>query len=281
MTISLDSGLNLQLISFNTEKCTVCGTCSRICPIFIIAHREKEYPSLPSESEAFCTHCGHCEAICPANAITINYQLFPPEDENSVPEQISSNLLTKYVQSRRSIRIFKDKPVEKEKIAAIFEAVRFAPSGMNAQPVKWLVVTDAAKINEFANLTIDWMRMMVEKGTEHPLKNYFPVLVALADAGLDPICRNSPCLVYAYSENASGYTDSIIALTTFDLMAPSFGLGTCWVGLLHRAAVEYQPLREALGIPDGFVLQFPMLVGYSKYKFEKIPGRKKVDVIWR
>ena len=83
--------------------------------------------------------------------------------------------------------------------------------------------TDAAKIKEFANLTIDWMRMMMEKGTEHPLKHYFPVLVALADAGLDPICRNSPCLVYAYSENASGYTDSIIALTTFDLMAPSCG----------------------------------------------------------
>lgn len=265
----------MQLISFDVERCTLCGICSKICPIFIIAHREKEYPSLSTEYETFCTHCGHCEAICPSNAITINYQVFPRKDDNSITGQISSNGLTKYVQSRCSILVFKDKPVEKEKIAAIFEAVRFASSGMNAQPVKWLVVNEKTKIKEFANLTIDWMRTMMEKGTDHPLKHYFSVLVALADAGLDPICRNSPCLVYAYSENTSGYTDSIIALTTFDLMAPSFGLGTCWVGLLHRAVVEYQPLRVALGIPDGFVLQFPMLVGYTqninlrKYQEEK------------
>jgi nitroreductase len=252
-----------------------------ICPLNAIVPRENGVPSLPAEYETFCSRCGHCEAVCPANAITINFQTFPPENDTADTGQISSNLLTRYVQSRRSIRVFKDKTVEKEKIADLFEAVRFAPSGMNAQPVKWLVVTDAAKVKNFANLTIDWMRMMVEKGADHPLKHYFPVLVALADAGLDPICRNSPCLVYAYSENAAGYTDSIIALTTFDLMAPSYGLGTCWVGLLHRAAVEYQPLRKALGIPEGFVLQFPMLFGYPKYKFRKIPGRKKADILWR
>jgi nitroreductase/NAD-dependent dihydropyrimidine dehydrogenase PreA subunit len=271
----------MGLISFDTEKCTVCGICSMLCPINKIEPGEKGFPSLPTEYETFCTRCGHCEAVCPANAIIINYQAFPPEDDTADTGQISSDLLTKYVQSRRSIRAFKDKPVEKEKIADLFEAVRFAPSGMNAQPVKWLVVTHAAEIKNFANLTIDWMRMMVEKGADHPLKHYFPVLVALADEGLDPICRNSPGLVYAYSENAFGYTDSIIALTIFDLMAPSFGLGTCWAGLLHRAAVEYQPLREAVGIPEGFVLQFPMLFGYAKYKFGKIPGRKKADIIWR
>jgi hypothetical protein len=46
--------------------------------------------------------------------------------------------------------------------------------------------------------------------------------------------------------------------------------------------IQKMPLeREALGIPDRFVFQFPMLVGYSKHKFKKIPGRKRVDVIWR
>jgi nitroreductase/Pyruvate/2-oxoacid:ferredoxin oxidoreductase delta subunit len=271
----------MNLISFDTEKCTVCGICSMICPINLIVQREKEFPFLFAESESFCTRCGHCEAICPANAIALNCQAFPPEDDDANKGQISSDLLTKYVQNRRSVRIFKEKPVEKEKIAALFETVRFAPSGMNAQPVKWLVVTDAAKIKNFANLTIDWMRLMAEKGADHPLKRYFPGLVALSDAGFDPICRNAPGLVYAYSENASGYTDSIIALTTFDLLAPAFGLGTCWVGLLHRAAVEYPALKEALGFPDGSVLQFPMLIGYPKYKFSKIPGRKKADIIWR
>ncbi len=271
----------MSLISFNLEKCTACGICSMVCPINVIIPDKEGFPCFPAEHEAFCTHCGHCETICPTNSITANYQAFPPEGDTSDIGQIRPDILAKYVQSRRTIRAFKDKPIEKEKIEAIFEAVRFAPSGMNAQPVKWLVVTETADIKKFAKLTIDWMRMMAEKGADHPLKHYFPVLITLADTGLDPICRNAPGLVYAYSENAFGYTDSIIALTTFDLVAPSFGLGTCWAGLLHRAAMEYQPLKEALGIPEGFVLQFPMIFGYPKYKYRKIPGRKQADIIWK
>ena len=271
----------MSLISFDTEKCTACGICSMICPVSIIMPGGEGLPSLPPEYEAFCSRCGHCEAACPTNAITADYQAFLPEDDTADTGQINPEVLTKYVQSRRSIRVFKDQPVEKEKIADIFEAVRFAPSGMNAQPVKWLVVTDAAEIKKFAGLTIDWMREMAEKGTDHPLKSAFPILVALADAGLDPICRNAPGLVYAYSENAFGFTDSIIALTTFDLVAPSFGLGTCWAGLLHIGASEYQPLKEALGVPKGYVLQYSMLLGYPKYKYRKIPGRNKADIIWK
>lgn len=271
----------MSLISFDMEKCTTCGICSMICPLNIIVPGEEGHPSLPAEYEAFCSRCGHCEAICPSSAITVNYQTFPPEDEMANTGLISPDMLTKYVQSRRSIRVFKDEPVEKEKITGIFEAVRFAPSGMNAQPVKWLVLTDSAEIKKFANLTIDWMRIMNEKGAAHPLKPIFPTLVALADAGFDPICRDAPCLVYAYTENANvGHIDSIIALTIFDLIAPSFGLGTCWAGLLHRAATEYQPLKEAIGISE-YVLQYPMLFGYPKYKHRKIPGKNKADIIWR
>jgi len=271
----------MSLISFNSEKCTACGICSIVCPINLIVLDKESFPSLPTEYEASCTRCGHCESICPTNSVTSNYQVFSPEEDMPDIGQIGPDILAKYVQSRRSIRAFKDKPIEKEKIEAIFEAVRFAPSGMNAQPVKWLVVTDKVEIKKFSKLAIDWMRMMAEKGTDHPLKYYFPILVAMSDSGLDPICRNAPGLIYAYSENAFGYTDSIIALTTFDLVAPSFGLGTCWVGLLHRAAMEYQPLKEALGIPKEFALQFPMVFGYPKYKYRKIPGRKKADIIWK
>ncbi|MCQ1535742.1 nitroreductase [Methanosarcina sp. KYL-1] len=271
----------MSLISFDPEKCTACGICSQICPVNIILPGEDGIPSLPAEYEAFCSRCGHCEASCPHDAIRGNYPAFAPADNAADTTKINSEVLTKYVQSRRSIRVFKDMPVEKEKIARILEAVRFAPSGVNAQPVKWLVITDAAEVKKLSALTIEWMRRMAESDAEHPFMPIFPALVALSDAGLDPICRNAPGLVYAYGENATGYTDSIIALTTFDLVAPSFGLGTCWAGLLHIAAQEYQPLKEALGLPEGQVLQYPMLVGYPKYKLRKIPGRKQADVIWK
>jgi hypothetical protein len=176
---------------------------------------EEGHPSLPAEYEALCYRCGHCETIYPSNAIAANYQVFPPQDATTNTGQIRPAILTKYIQIRRSIRAFKNKSVEKEKIEGIFEAVRFAPSAMNAQPVKWLVVNDPAEIKKFANLTIDWMRLMDGTG-DRPLKPIFPTLVALADAGFDPMCRNAPGLVYAHTENAFvGHNDSIIALNTF------------------------------------------------------------------
>ena len=272
----------MSLISFDLEKCTACGTCSVICPVHIIMPDEDGYPSIPAENEPFCSRCGHCEAACPADAIQGNYETFFPENDIADTTQLSPEVFTKYVQSRRSTRTFKDKPVEKEKIAGILEAVRFAPSGMNVQPVKWLVISDPNEVKKLAKLTIDWMRMMAEnEDAVHPLKPVFSALVGLWDAGLDPICRGAPCLVYAYAENTLAYTDSIIALSTFDLMAPSFGLGTCWAGLLQIGAMEYQPLKDELGIPEEYVPQYALMVGYPKYKFRKIPGRKQADVIWR
>jgi nitroreductase len=79
----------------------------------------------------------------------------------------------------------------------------------------------------------------------------------------------------------SGLLTAFIAMTTFDLVALSFGLDTCWAGLLHIATTEYQPLKEALGIPEGYALNYSMIFGYPKYKYRKIPGRNKADIIWK
>lgn len=114
---------------------------------------------------------------------------------------------------------------------------------------------------------------MVQKEADHPLNHYFTVFVAL-DAGLDTICRNAPGFVYAYSKNAFGYTDSIIALTKFDLMALAFGSAPGI--LLHREAVEYQPLRKALEISEGSVPQ----IYYVQYSLIIFKQYKILLYIW-
>ena len=101
----------MSLISFNLEKCTACGICSMVCPINVIIPDKEGFPCFPAEHEAFCTHCGHCETICPTNSITANYQAFPPEGDTSDIGQIRPDILAKYVQSRRTIRAFKDKTI--------------------------------------------------------------------------------------------------------------------------------------------------------------------------
>ena len=57
-----------------------------------------------------------------------------------------------FLRSRRSIRLFKDKPVEKEKIQGLIEIARYAPTAGNSQLVEWLVFSDRNTVKEFAKL---------------------------------------------------------------------------------------------------------------------------------
>ncbi len=52
--------------------------------------------------------------------------------------------------SRQSDRKYSDKPVEKEKLERIIEAGRMAPSACNAQPWKFIVVTEPELIGKIA-----------------------------------------------------------------------------------------------------------------------------------
>lgn len=53
---------------------------------------------------------------------------------------------------RRSIRKWKPKPVEREKLEKILEVGRRAPSASNVQPWRFIVVQDKTKISKFVEL---------------------------------------------------------------------------------------------------------------------------------
>ena len=55
------------------------------------------------------------------------------------------------INSRQSDRKYSDKPVEKEKLERIIEAGRMAPSACNAQPWKFIVVTDPELVLKIAD----------------------------------------------------------------------------------------------------------------------------------
>ena len=57
------------------------------------------------------------------------------------------------------------------------------------------------------------------------------------------------------------------------------GLGACWVGYLMLAATQYEPLKDALGIPNDHRLYGAMVVGYPKYSYRRIPPRNQAKVV--
>jgi len=70
-------------------------------------------------------------------------------------------------------------------------------------------------------------------------------------------------------------------MTYLDLVAPQFGLGTCWAGLLQGAMLNWPPVKEAMGISDDYPSHYPMMVGYNKLRHYRMPERKAPNISWK
>lgn len=266
-------------VIIDKELCTRCNTCATVCVTQIIDKSTGAgYPSLSEEKVVYCIKCGHCESFCAQKALTLDF--FPEERINvtSTDGLIEPQDLTLYIQKRRSIRHFSSKTVSKELITKIIDVARYAASGGNSQPVKWLVVYEPSGVKKIAGLTIDWMRTI--QNTTHPLADYVPAIISTWDNGIDFICHHAPHLLFAHVpvDPIDDPTEAIIALTHFDIAAPAFGIGTCWAGFVKMAIDNYKPLQDLLSIPEGRKAACPMLFGYSSYKISSVPRRNPVDI---
>lgn len=267
-------------IIIDEKLCARCNTCSTVCVTGIIEKASfPAYPTIPDEKVDYCIKCGHCESFCAQKALSLDFLL--DEKINTLASRIEPYNLELYIKKRRSVRHFTSKPVDKETIAKLIDIARYAASGGNSQPVKWLVIFDPCEVKRIASLTIDWMRSI--QNTSHPLADYVPATIATWDGGLDLICHNAPHLLFAHVpfEPIDDPTEAIIALTHIDIAAPSFGVGTCWAGFVKMALDDYKPLRDLLSLPEERKAACPLMLGYSMYKISSIPRRNHADITWR
>lgn len=266
------------------EKCTRDGMCTETCPMGLIEREDAaSFPAPTEEAGMLCVQCGHCVAVCPHGALsleTIMPEQCPPihKDWHLTPEQTEH-----FLRSRRSIRAYKDKPVDKELITRLIEIARFAPSGHNSQPVQWLVIYDRTEIQKLAGMVIDWMRYMLKQQPDVANSLHMDRVVGRWEKGRDTVCRNAPHVIVAHAskEDRRAPVASTIALAYLELAAPSFGLGACWAGYFNAAAASWPPLQKALALPGDNISLGSMMVGYPKYKYHRLPPRKDPHIIWR
>ncbi len=253
------------------------STCADVCTMLVISPTEDRLPRFQDERARACIACGHCEAYCPTGALTLD----PGTGPTRVGGAISPEQLGLYLKSRRSVRQYRPDPVPSETIRAVLDVARYAASGGNGQPVEWLVVHDPREVRKVAGLVVDWMGELA--GSDHPMSGYVPHLIAAWEGGIDVICRDAPHLLIPHVPEANPIapTDAIITLTHVDVVAPSFGLGTCWAGFVAMASRAHGPLREYYALPEGRVPAYAMMLGYPRYTPQQIPERRPLRVTWR
>ncbi|HOB09838.1 MAG: nitroreductase family protein [Limnochordia bacterium] len=159
------------------------------------------------------------------------------------------------IKARRSIRKYKAQPIEPEKLEAVLEAARLAPSARNAQLWKFVVVEDQKQ------------KDLLAASTKHKFIAEAPVIIA--GVALDPE-REMLCGVPAYA------VDLAIAMTNITLAACALGLGTCWIG-----GFEQGPAREALGVPEKYKIVELMSLGYPDEDPPPRPRKELAEIVCR
>jgi nitroreductase/NAD-dependent dihydropyrimidine dehydrogenase PreA subunit len=273
----------MTLLIVDNEKCKKDGICASDCPMAIIKIDKDVGPKIVPGGNVSCLRCGHCVAICPHGALS--HQEVPLESCLPLQKEhvITTDQAIQFLRSRRSIRFFKDKPLEKDTLKRLIEIGRYAPTGSNSQLVEWTVFTNKEKIQEMAGLVIDWVKGILEKDPQPAFAPYLPTIAAAWDMGFDAVLRNAPGLILASApkEAGNGLVDVTLALSYLELAAPSFGLGTCWAGILYGAMRSHPPIRKMLGLADNVPFYYPMMIGYSKPRYYRLPERKAPKIVWK
>jgi nitroreductase len=241
--------------------------------------------SAPIENaDKYCINCGHCVAVCPHDALSL--QTMTPEQCVPIDKSliITKEQAEQFMRARRSIRTYQDKPVDRILLEKIIGIACNAATALNMQSVKWMIIEQKEEVQKLEGIVVDWMRYMIKE--KHDLANLlnFDRMVADIDAGRKtPICNQAPHMILAYGHKDIPlfHENCIIALTHLELAASGFGLGACWAGYLTLAAKFWPPMQEVLALPVDHELSYALMIGYPKYKFQRIPIRKEADIVWR
>ena len=162
--------------------------------------------------------------------------------------------LMEIIQGRRSIRAYSAQPVEKEKLEAVLEAARLAPSARNRQKWKFIIITDPAVKDK-----------MLEACHNQAFVGQAPVCIAVVDEEPGIMTCGQPV----------DTVDCSIALSFLILKAHEEGLGTCWLGRFDQDKV-----KAALGIPENMSVVAVTPLGYPVENPDARP-RKPLDEIIR
>ena len=183
------------------------------------------------------------------------------------------------IRARRSIRSFKTKPVPDKYIKELLEAARLAPSGLNLQPWRFVVIESPDIREKLSRVTL------ATYGTAAPV-----VIVCCMDLEVFQTIQDrvkelqqagafSGTFFQGFSAEdflsggklsessikASLALNVAISIEHIALQAVNLGLGTCWI-----ASFDEKEVKRIVGIGDRYSVVALLPVGYPAHK----PGQR-------
>jgi nitroreductase len=214
------------------------------------------------------------------------------------------NPVERVILERRSVRKYKDRQVPENVVRRILEAGRFAPSAGNSQPWKFVVIRDAAMLEEMERYIVRWCKVFkllldwrtsrlgrsvpwllaqvsirVKRNQLHPIP--FGAICLIADGKLKAF-HGAPTVILVL-EDRRGVSRPQVDIgccgQNMVLAAHSMGLGTCWVGFVELLKYGLK-WRRKLGVQFPYRFCEAICLGYPYGRPDGIIEREVMEVDW-
>lgn len=175
--------------------------------------------------------------------------------------ELQKNGVVEAIESRRSIRAYKDTPVEREKLQFLAECGVKAPSAMGREEWEIRIVDSKEWID---GCTATYMKAVEGTGKADYMKG----------PNFKNIFRNAPSVIFVAAPEGVFAGENVGCLgQNIMLAATELDLGTCFLGSVQMMFAEpaMSEYAASLGFSDGYRMRYALAIGYPDEQPEAKP----------
>jgi len=291
--------MNALTTRTNPTKCNGCNACAKVCPMLVLEVVDGLARAIPGREDK-CFRCGHCVMVCAQDAMRVD-GLDPSDFSEALPWGFDADALDRLMQSRRSVRRFLDRPVDRTLLDRLLEMAATAPMGWPPHSTSALVLTGTAEVRRLTTVmrtgyaTMDRMtrnvmgraifRLVAGRDDWAALRDYVLGLTREANdvfdrTGQDKMLYDAPAVILFLGDRTClSFKDNALLVTQNAMLAAhALGLGSTMIGLVPPIVERSRALRQRWGIADHQVVLAAIVVGHPAVTFVRVQHRRLADV---
>ncbi|NMB77076.1 MAG: 4Fe-4S binding protein [Myxococcales bacterium] len=290
--------------TIDASRCNGCGLCVKVCPSQTLSMEGGKAKVSGDRS----IHCGHCAAICPTGAVSVAGIDARATELRTVENRpgwlpygrFDAAGLAHLMKSRRSSRLFLERPVPRELLEDLVRIGITAPSGTNSQRWTFTILPDRPAVMRLGKAVADFLRRLnclAESGPARLFakaflkdalgqyyREYYPSvkrgLEEFERGGRDRLFQGAPAVILIGSRAGASCPaeDALLAAGQMTLFAHAAGYGTCLIGFAVEAIRRDGRIRRLLELSPGEHIHAVVALGKTREWYRQPAPRRPVTV---
>ena len=182
------------------------------------------------------------------------------------------NQILKAIAERRAVRSYETRRVPKDIIQKIIEAGNQAPSAMNSQPWRFVIVEDKEFHKKLTEAAVPKSKQRLELLKKVNPERYQAIMKRYGELE-DPIYYSAPVIIFVIGTGQFADLSCPLACENMMLAAFSLGLGSCWVHF-GSLVTDNDEIKKELELTVDEKIYGPIIIGYTE-KFPETPPKKE------